>query len=144
MRSRKSDRKMLDQVGYNKRFWEENPIVLRTPVEEEIISSFEATNAFGTIYLNDRQQIQLDKDELRNDPFIQQLNIDLRKSKIASQGEKVYLHFDKPYYASGESIWFNSYTVDLSSLILTNNSGVLYVDLISPSGETVLIKRFEY
>jgi len=141
MRLRKSDRELLDQVGYNKRFWEENPIVLRTPVEDEIIASFEAANAFGTIYLNDRQQIQLDKDELKNDPFIQQLSIDLMKSKIASQGEKVYLHFNKPYYASGEAMWFNAYTVNLSSLILSDNSGVLYVDLISPSGEIIVNQK---
>jgi len=92
-RLKRSDRANLDRIGYNRRFWEENPIVLRTPVEDEIISSFEAANAFGTIYLNDRQQIQLDKDELIDDPFIQQLNIDMMMAKLGSFGEKVYLHF---------------------------------------------------
>jgi TonB-dependent SusC/RagA subfamily outer membrane receptor len=141
MRFRRSDREILDRVGYNKRFWAENPIVLRTPVEDEIISSFEAANAFGSIYLNDRQQIQLDKDELVDDPFVQQLNIDLRKSRLSAFGEKVYLHFDKPYYASGETIWFNAYIVNLGSLNLTDQSGVLYVDFISPAGDVLMHKR---
>ena len=137
----RSDRERLDRIGYNRRFWEENPIVLRTPVEEEIISSFEAANAFGSIYLNDREQIQLDKDELINDPFVQQLNVDLIKTKLAAFGEKVYIHFDKPYYASGETIWFNAYIVNIGSMILTDNSGVLYVDLISPTGQNLMHNR---
>jgi hypothetical protein len=141
MRLRKSDRELLDKIGYNKRFWEDNPIVKRTPVEDEIISSFDAANAFGTIYLNDREQIQLDKDELSKDPFVQQLVLDLRQSKIARFGEKVYLHLDKPYYSNGETIWFNAYLVNIGSLIRTDQSGVLYLDLISPAGEIIMHKR---
>jgi len=141
MRMKKSDRELLDRIGYNKRFWEENPIVKRTPVEDEIISSFEAANAFGTIYLNDREQIQLDKDELAKDPFVQQLMIDLRQAKIAKFGEKVYLHLDKPYYASGETIWFNAYLVNIGSLIRSDQSGVLYLDFISPDGEIMMHRR---
>jgi hypothetical protein len=141
MRLKSSDRELLDRIGYNKRFWEENPIVKRTPVEDEIISSFEAANAFGTIYLNDREQIQLEKDELIRDPFIQQLVLDLQTTKIARFGEKVYLHLDKPYYASGETIWFNAYLLNIGSLIRTDQSGVLYVDLISPDGEILIHRR---
>ena len=42
LRSNKSDREILNKIGYNRQFWENNPIVLRTPVEEEIIASLEA------------------------------------------------------------------------------------------------------
>jgi TonB-dependent SusC/RagA subfamily outer membrane receptor len=141
MRLKKSDRELLDRIGYNKRFWEENPIVKRTPVEDDIISSFEAVNAFGTIYLNDREQIQLEKDELARDPFVQQLLIDLQQTKIARFGEKVYLHLDKPYYACGETIWFNAYLVNIGSLVRTDQSGVLYSDLVSPNGEILMHNR---
>jgi TonB-dependent SusC/RagA subfamily outer membrane receptor len=141
MRLKKSDREILDRIGYNKRFWEENPIVKRTPVEDGIISSFETANAFGTIYLNDREQIQLEKDDLAKDPFVHQLGIDLKLAKVARFGEKVYLHLDKPYYASGETIWFNAYLVNIGSLVRTDQSGLLYLDLISPNGEILMHRR---
>jgi hypothetical protein len=45
--------------------------------------------------------------------------------------EKVYLHFDKPYYAIGDTIWFKAYlTIDHhqpSSL-----SKIIYVDILGP------------
>src|ERR1700748_652162 len=44
--------------------------------------------------------------------------------------EKVYLHFDKPYYAVGDTIWFKAYvTVDVHQLSAL--SKVVYVDLIN-------------
>ncbi len=50
--------------------------------------------------------------------------------------EKVYLHFDKPYYAVGDTIWFKAYiTIDVhqpSSL-----SKVVYVDIISSKDSIV-------
>lgn len=46
--------------------------------------------------------------------------------------EKVYLHFDKPYYAIGDDIWFKAYVVDGSTGEPTAISNILYVDLINP------------
>src|SRR6476620_6193847 len=43
--------------------------------------------------------------------------------------EKVHLHFDKPFYYSGDTIWFKSYLVDQENK-LTENSKLLYVELI--------------
>ncbi len=143
LRYGRRDRDMLDRIGYNKRFWEANPIVLRTPVEEEIIASFESNNAFGSIYLNDREQVQLEKDDLDQDPFIQQIITGLKKSKLPSSGEKVYLHTDRPFYASGETLWFNAFVVNLATHVPSNISGVLYVDLISPEGNIVQNKRLK-
>ena len=42
--------------------------------------------------------------------------------------EKVYLHFDKPYYAVHDTIWFKAYvTIDLHQL--SPLSKILYVDM---------------
>src|SRR5579862_7516661 len=50
--------------------------------------------------------------------------------------EKVYIHFDKPYYAVNDTIWFRSYvTVDLHQL--TTLSRILYVDFINVQGQVV-------
>ena len=43
--------------------------------------------------------------------------------------EKVYLHFDKPYYAVNDTIWFKAYvTIDLHQP--TSLSKILYIDFI--------------
>jgi hypothetical protein len=50
--------------------------------------------------------------------------------------EKVYLHFDKPYYAVGDTIWFKAYvTIDLH--LLSPLSKILYVDLTDGQNQLV-------
>lgn len=50
--------------------------------------------------------------------------------------EKVYLHFDKPYYAVGDTIWFKAY-VAMGQDQPSDLSKVLYVDLISENDTLV-------
>lgn len=47
--------------------------------------------------------------------------------------EKVYLQLDNTGYFQGETIWFKAYVVKASSLT-KSTSGVLHVELVSPSG----------
>lgn len=47
--------------------------------------------------------------------------------------EKVYLQFDNTSYYSGDLIWFKAFVVKASTLQRAE-SGVLYVDLLSPGG----------
>ena len=43
--------------------------------------------------------------------------------------EKVYLHFDKPYYAVGDTIWFKAYlTIDRHQP--SPLSKIIYVDVL--------------
>jgi TonB-dependent SusC/RagA subfamily outer membrane receptor len=44
--------------------------------------------------------------------------------------EKTYLHFDKPYYATGDTIYFKAYVTMGERLDLSQLSGILHVDLI--------------
>jgi TonB-dependent SusC/RagA subfamily outer membrane receptor len=134
VRFTRSDRNILDKVGYNREFWDENPFVKRTPIEENVIASFEAKNAFGTIYLNDREQVQLENNDIDNDPFMQQALVLLKSTRIASRGEKAYLHIDKPYYAAGETIWFSAYLVNAATHLPLGVLTTLYVDLLNPDG----------
>src|SRR6195952_3302006 len=46
--------------------------------------------------------------------------------------EKAYLHFDKPYYAMGDTIYFKAYVMLGEQHDLSKASGVLNVDLIDP------------
>ena len=60
-------------------------------------------------------------------PFITQLE-KFRKDYIQ---EKVHIHFDKPYYAIGDNIWFKAYVVEAENHQLSGLSRILYVDLIN-------------
>lgn len=61
---------------------------------------------------------------------IQRIAIQLNKWSTNYPIEKVYLHFDKPYYAAGDDIWFKAYVTVGSRHQLTALSGVLNVELI--------------
>jgi hypothetical protein len=49
--------------------------------------------------------------------------------------EKAYLHFDKPYYAAGDTLYFKAYVTRGESHSLSNLSGVLHVDLINTNNK---------
>lgn len=44
--------------------------------------------------------------------------------------EKIYLHFDKPYYAVADTVWFKAYITENQNL-LSEISKVVYVDVIN-------------
>src|ERR1700761_9198630 len=45
--------------------------------------------------------------------------------------EKVHLHFDKPYYAVGDTIWFKAY-LTLDRHVPSELSKIIYVDMMGP------------
>lgn len=61
---------------------------------------------------------------------IQKIALQLNKWALKNPVEKVYLQLDKPYYATGDDIWFKAYVTIGSQHQLTNLSGVLNVELI--------------
>jgi len=61
-----------------------------------------------------------------------------RTAKLANTHplEKVYLHFDKPYYAIGDTVWFKAYiTLDIHQP--SQLSKIVYVDVISSQDSIV-------
>ncbi len=54
--------------------------------------------------------------------------------------EKVYVHFDKPYYAVGDTIWFKAY-VTLEQHQLSAISKIVYLDLINSRDSIVASLR---
>jgi hypothetical protein len=55
--------------------------------------------------------------------------------------EKVFMQFDKPYYSSGDTIWFKSYIVN-EALAYSPLSSRLYVELRNDSN--AVVKRFVF
>jgi hypothetical protein len=51
--------------------------------------------------------------------------------------EKVYLHFDRPYYTSGETIWVKAYLTAGAFHLPSTLSRTIYIELISGQGEVV-------
>ncbi|MBC7744076.1 MAG: Ig-like domain-containing protein [Flavobacterium sp.] len=67
------------------------------------------------------------------------LNTIIEKTHIVNQEnpiEKVYLHFDKPYYAIGDTIWFKGYLA-INQNQPSDLSKVLYVDIITDKDSIV-------
>lgn len=54
--------------------------------------------------------------------------------------EKVLLHLDKPYYATGDTIWLKAYLFDAATLSASRTSGLLYIELENDS--STVLQRF--
>ena len=46
------DINVIKDTKYHPKFWENNEIIKRTPLEQKIVESFEKSNSFGTYFLN--------------------------------------------------------------------------------------------
>jgi hypothetical protein len=51
--------------------------------------------------------------------------------------EKLYLHFDKPYYSVGDTLWFKSYLLKAAGYTASTQSTKLYVELINDSSSLI-------
>ena len=61
------------------------------------------------------------------------------KEKVGSQAEKfpeerVYLHFDRPFYKPGDNIWFQAYLLGTKDFKASEVSDILHVELVDPKG----------
>jgi hypothetical protein len=54
--------------------------------------------------------------------------------------EKIYMQFDKPYYAVGDTIWFKAYLFNSPTLLFSAKRGLMHIDITSDSGK--LIKQY--
>jgi hypothetical protein len=71
--------------------------------------------------------------------FTQQTTLwnNLQQYGLGYPQEKVYIHFDKPNYLTGDDIWLKAYVTVGPQNQLSAMGQVLYVDLISPSNKVV-------
>ena len=65
----------------------------------------------------------------------QNLDSTLAKYSRNYQAEKVWLHYDKQVYHSGETIWFKAYLME--GIYPANETKNLYVDWVSDNGEVL-------
>jgi len=51
--------------------------------------------------------------------------------------EKLYIQFDKPYYGTGDTIWFKAYLLNVPTYRLSARSGLLHIDIANDSNKVV-------
>jgi len=61
----------------------------------------------------------------------------MTKQLVVFPHEKIYLHTDKPYYITGEKIFFRAFLLDAFSNKPTQPSRYVYVELINPADSVV-------
>ncbi len=143
LNSNRSDWKKLDEIGYNEQFWSNNSIVKRTPVEEEVISSFEKEDAFSSIFLNSAENIALMTLNIAEDPFIKVLGTQINLYNNYNPTEKVFLHTDKNLFSAGEYLWYSAYVAIGPNHQYTTASRVLHVDMIGPDNKILKSQTHE-
>nr|MCR5851502.1 carboxypeptidase-like regulatory domain-containing protein [Bacteroidaceae bacterium] len=116
--------KSLDDTGYNHFMDKYLSIMARTDVEDALVNG----NFSAMTEKEDGQQTTGDGQPTA-------------KWKNALPQEKVYLHLDNTGYFKGETIWFKTYVVRTDTERRGNLSGVLYVDLVSPTGDVMAHKK---
>ncbi|MFD1817470.1 TonB-dependent outer membrane receptor, SusC/RagA subfamily, signature region [Pseudarcicella hirudinis] len=76
-----------------------------------------------------------------NGDLVNKIIAGLQKYHLETPQEKVYIHFDKPYYMAGESIWMKAYLLEATTHNIDSVSKVLYIDLISEKRGKLVVAR---
>ena len=138
-----SDWENLNEIGYNEKFWNDNQIVKRTPVEQEVIDAFEKGNKFESMFLNSRQQIALMQSGISDDPFIEWLGQSMITFSQNNALQKVYLHTSKDVFTPGDYLWYSAYGVFGSNHSEFLKSQLLHIDLINAENKIVKAQNLE-
>jgi len=56
--------------------------------------------------------------------------------------EEIFIHTDREEYISGENVWFSTYLVDRQSLTPSNNSRIVYLEILNAENIPILQKRY--
>ncbi|KAA6439627.1 TonB-dependent receptor plug domain-containing protein [Dyadobacter flavalbus] len=79
-----------------------------------------------------------------DEDFTRQITSKLQLYRHQFPYEKAYLHTDKPYYVTGDTLWFKGYLVDGSMHLPDSASNLLYVDFIEQqTGKNVALRRVQ-
>lgn len=71
---------------------------------------------------------------MMDNDFIAQLKKKVSAYNEALPEDRVYLHFDKPFYEPGDDIWFSAYVRDGQTLKPSSKSDIVHVELLNPKG----------
>lgn len=125
-----SETQKLFLKAYYQAFWAQNTLIRPDSQEQKQIHNWENDNRFYS--------------ENRLSPANEIIGVDslvkIMNSNIVSI-ENVYLETDRPYYLTGDTIWFSAFVLDNMLIDSTSISKILYVDLIN--SENILEKHIK-
>lgn len=79
-----------------------------------------------------------------DEDFIQFITNKINQYRNTLPAEKAYLHLDKPYYVTGDTLWFKAYLAEGALHLADSASNLLYVDLIEQrSGRNAALRRVQ-
>ncbi len=67
----------------------------------------------------------------------EKISAQFEKFNEAHPQEKIYLHFDRPFYVPGETIWYKAYLADANIHTPSSISKIIYVELLDNTGEVI-------
>lgn len=73
-------------------------------------------------------------EEILSNAFLKDLKQKIKTYNQDNPEDRVYLHFDKPMYKPGETIWFSAFVRNGTDLKPSEKSEILYAELIDPKG----------
>lgn len=113
-------RMQIEKTGRDMGILDEDEIVKRTALEQELAHT-----------KNDDSYTSSAVDRLKT--FVGNI---VNFNRMFPQ-EKVYLHLDNNGYFKGETVWFSAYVIRADFNTPTDMSGVLYVELLNPTGDVI-------
>jgi len=137
-----SDMDLIDGIGYNSSFWSQNPIVKRTPLEEKLINDFERNEAFGMVFLNNKDEVVLLPDK-QNTEAARQIITKFESKNPLESNQQLFLRLDNSNYQPDDNLRFTAYVVDKWTRKPTVIGSVLTVEIHDNSGHIVLQKKFD-
>ncbi|MCO4292784.1 TonB-dependent receptor plug domain-containing protein [Solitalea sp. MAHUQ-68] len=72
-------------------------------------------------------------------PLIKKISKNLEELYLKVPQEKVYVQFDKPYYAAGDNIFFKAYVVNANDHTPSQLSKLVYIDILN--GDEQIVKQ---
>lgn len=77
------------------------------------------------------------------DGFLEKIKKSLLVYQEQLPQEKIYVHTDKPYYTTGERIWFKTYLANGTNHSIHTPSQLVYVELIAPNNKILDTKYIQ-
>ena len=139
---RKSDMDVINGIGYNSAFWSKNPIVKRTPLEEELIQDFEENEAFGSVFLNHQDEVVLLPDK-QNTALARQIIAKFETDHTISDKQKLFLRLDKENYQTEDNLHFTAYALDRWWLKPYLYGSVLFIEITDANGKVIIRDKFD-
>ncbi|SDE28476.1 hypothetical protein SAMN04487894_13127, partial [Niabella drilacis] len=59
------------------------------------------------------------------------------RSNDSSPREKLFVHYDRPYYKVKDTMWMKGYILAANNNTITDSTGIAYIELINNAGEVV-------